>query len=87
MRAYLPVPHSWYIGLLALNFGAAGEYSKFCWEQGSLLDREVLITSNIGEDNSIANANLGTHTIYRDSCALPDPVSSSCNVYGREVKA
>jgi hypothetical protein len=25
MRAYLPVPHSWYMGLLGVNFGAAGE--------------------------------------------------------------
>lgn len=56
MRSYLPVPSVWYVGLLAVNFGAAGKclaifpyHDNIDWEQ-----------SHSGQNHFIADANMGS---------------------------
>jgi hypothetical protein len=59
MRNYLPVPSSWYIGLLAINFGAAGAALPF---------QELLAAkgSFAGQDDITPDADLGLDSVCRD---------------------
>lgn len=58
MRSYLPVPSSWYLGLLGVNFLAASESA----------DKDLLMRSLAGHNNAASDAYLGTNLIdsYRD---------------------
>lgn len=55
MRSYLPVPSLWYLGLLVVNFGAAGKCLVIVPFHGNT-DREQ---SHSGQNHSIADANMG----------------------------
>ena len=53
MRSYRSVPSSWYLGLLVINFGAAGEL-VVC------IDTELTGVSLPGEDDAAADADMGS---------------------------
>jgi len=53
MRSYLPVPSSWYLGLLGVNFVAASESAH----------KGLLTRSLAGHHNSASNAYLGADPI------------------------
>lgn len=79
MRAYLPVPHSWYMTLLGINFAAASESRSTAWQQPqSKSDHENL--SLDGQDVTAADAHLGFGVICGDRCgeSYPDLLSDSC---------
>jgi hypothetical protein len=65
MRSYLPVPSSWYLGLLGVNFGAAST-SKDRWST-------LLLTYSLaGDDNAASDAGLGSDTVDSDcNCEFP----------------
>jgi hypothetical protein len=68
MRSYLPVPSSWYLGLLGVNFGAAST-SKDRW---SIL---LLTYSLVGDDNAASDAGLGSDTVDSDChCEFSDRI-------------
>lgn len=55
MRSYLPVPSLWYLGLLVVNFGAAGKCLVIVPYHDNT-DREQ---SHPGQNHTIADANMG----------------------------
>jgi hypothetical protein len=46
MRSYLPVPSSWYIGLLAVNFGAAGELCSESTLESMLIGTVIMVKTS-----------------------------------------
>jgi hypothetical protein len=77
MRAYLPVPHSWYMTLLGVNFAAASELLRIVWQHPQSISDHLDFSYN-GEDVTAANAYLGLGVICGDrrgethSGPLPD---------------